>query len=200
MTGLEKILEEIEKEADQKVESILAEAKKESDAMILEVEQETQQVCDAIEQRSAVDVAAAKEKMQSAIALQERKWILQVRQEQIQQLIGQAKETLLQLQTEQYFAVIIQMLEKYLPQEEHQTGSILFSERDRKRLTPEWEEKIMQVIRRKKSAFTIATQARQMDGGFILSYGEIEENCSFEALFFAERERLQDLVRGVLFS
>ena len=40
----------------------------------------------------------------------------------------------------------------------------------------------------------------KLDGGFILSYGEIEENCSIEALFDSERERLKDLVQEILFT
>ena len=34
----------------------------------------------------------------------------------------------------------------------------------------------------------------------MLAYGGIEENCTFEALFEENKERLQDVVREKLFS
>ena len=39
-----------------------------------------------------------------------------------------------------------------------------------------------------------------MDGGFILCYGGIEENCSFDAIFDSAREHLQDAVQRILFA
>lgn len=47
---------------------------------------------------------------------------------------------------------------------------------------------------------TVSRETRDIDGGFVLSYGGIEENCSIEALFYAARERLQDRVQELLFS
>ena len=39
-----------------------------------------------------------------------------------------------------------------------------------------------------------------MDGGFVLLYGGIEENCTVRALFDARREALQDQVHALLFA
>ena len=39
-----------------------------------------------------------------------------------------------------------------------------------------------------------------MDGGFILTYGGIEENCTIKALFDAKREELSDKVNRQLFT
>ena len=39
-----------------------------------------------------------------------------------------------------------------------------------------------------------------IDGGFILLYGGIEENCSFSAIFSGERERLSDVASKLLFD
>ena len=40
----------------------------------------------------------------------------------------------------------------------------------------------------------------EANGGFVLVYGGIEENCSFEAMFAAQREKLQDQVHAFLFA
>jgi V/A-type H+-transporting ATPase subunit E len=43
-------------------------------------------------------------------------------------------------------------------------------------------------------------ETQEMSGGFILLYGDIEENCSFDALFLQAKEELQDKVRDYLFA
>ena len=46
----------------------------------------------------------------------------------------------------------------------------------------------------------ISGDTRDIDGGFVLTYGGIEENCSIDALFDAAHEVLQDKVQEILFS
>ena len=50
------------------------------------------------------------------------------------------------------------------------------------------------------ASLTLDEAPRDIDGGFVLIYGDIEENCSFEALFDAQKDRLQDEVRALLFG
>ena len=39
-----------------------------------------------------------------------------------------------------------------------------------------------------------------MDGGFLLVYGGIEENCTISAVFASKREELSDQVNRLLFG
>ena len=39
-----------------------------------------------------------------------------------------------------------------------------------------------------------------MDGGFLLVYGGIEENCTIRAVFDSKREELSDHVNRLLFG
>ena len=43
-------------------------------------------------------------------------------------------------------------------------------------------------------------ETRNIDGGFILIYGGIEENCSIDAMFAEKRDELLDQVRKILFA
>ena len=52
----------------------------------------------------------------------------------------------------------------------------------------------------KGGSLTLSKEQRTLDGGFILIYGGIEENCTIRALFDARRETLQDQVHGLLFA
>ena len=50
------------------------------------------------------------------------------------------------------------------------------------------------------AALTVSSETRDIDGGFVLTYGGIEENCSFDALFDSAHEMLQDKVQEILFG
>ena len=49
-------------------------------------------------------------------------------------------------------------------------------------------------------SLAVSREAQAIDGGFVLVYGGMEENCSFSALFDANREDFLDAARAVLFG
>jgi V/A-type H+-transporting ATPase subunit E len=134
---------------------------------------------------------------QSSAMLQEKKLILEAKQQIITDIIASAKDHLLNLSDEEYFISIISMIKRYtLPE----AGQILFSTKDNKRLPVQFEDFINSSLTDKMgAALTISKEARDINGGFILIYGDVEVNCSFDALFFAAKENLQDKVRALLF-
>ena len=58
---------------------------------------------------------------------------------------------------------------------------------------------VERVAKEKGGNLTISKESRNIDGGFVLVYGGIEENCSIQALFHSEREYLADKVHENLF-
>ena len=81
------------------------------------------------------------------------------------------------------------MIDKFVSKE---TGEIIFNKKDLERLPKDFGATLA-------SNLKVSSEIRNIDGGFILLYGDIEENCSFSALFMAEKENLQDKVRDLLF-
>ena len=90
------------------------------------------------------------------------------------------------------------MIKKYaLPKK----GEIIFSHADKNRLPANLEAELSSILSDIQGAeLLISNETRKLDGGFILVYGDIEENCSFEALFMAAKESLQDKVYKFLFE
>ena len=77
----------------------------------------------------------------------------------------------------------------------------MFSEYDLKRIPNDFEKNLENTLKDiKNAALTISKEAAPIDGGFILVYGDIEENCSFKALFNNAKEELQDKVNAFLFQ
>ena len=97
-----------------------------------------------------------------------------------------------------YFAMLEKVLEKYVLPEE---GTICFTEKDRKRMPQGYMEKVYETAKKKGGSLELTeTVPDGMDGGFILTYGGIEENCTIKALFDARREELSDKVNRQLFT
>lgn len=197
MTGLEKILKHIEDDANANAQAILAEANSKAEEIVAKAKKEADEKCASIAEKSKQDVQSCKSRSESTAALQEKKLILHAKQDIIGDVINRAKETLLQLPDKEYFDVILKMVKKYAL---GQTGQILFSPTDKKRV-PELFDVILnsELSKIDGAKLSISNETRNIDGGFILIYGEIEVNCSLDALFFAAKESLQDKVCEVLF-
>jgi V/A-type H+-transporting ATPase subunit E len=196
MTGLEKIVQNILDEAEAAAQQTISAAKREAAA----VEEESRNALAHQEEetRRSAETAAAEslKRAQSAAELQKRRKILQAKQEMIRNIIEKAHRSLDSLPDEAYFDFLVQLAAKSaLPQ----AGEIMFSPKDRKRLPADLEARLKEAAKEKGGSLRVSNETRDIDGGFVLVYGGVEENCSFSALFEAERERLIDLVHELLF-
>lgn len=197
MTGLEKLVKHIEDDAKNAAQAAVAEAEKNADEILNQAKAEGEKKSADILRQSESDVKAALSRAESAALLKEKKLLLNAKQQMIEDVLANAKNKLLKLPDTEYFDIIIKMIKKYASQ---QKGEVIFSKVDKKRLPKQFEEKIRTALSEKTGAeLLISEQTRDIDGGFVLVYGKVEENCSFEALFFAEKEFLQDKVSKVLF-
>ena len=112
-------------------------------------------------------------------------------------MLEKSYDTLLAMPAEQYFPFLKQVLTRYaLPEK----GEICFSKQDLDRMPAGYMEELQAVAAEKGGSLTLSKEQRALDGGFILIYGGIEENCTIRALFDARRETLQDQVHGLLFA
>lgn len=198
MTGLEKILKHIEEEALKSANDILGEAKDKEKQILAEAKEEGARRCAEIDKKSSEEVANILSRAKSAAELEERRLVLRAKQEAIENILTKSMEELLQVPSEQYFDILIAMIKKYAAP---LAGQIILSETDRKRLPNNFEAKVAEALSDKVGAsLTISEETREISGGFILSYENVEENCSFDALFLAEKENLIDKVSALLFS
>lgn len=194
MTGLEKIVQQIRDEAQQAADTVIVQAKEEAAQIAAQAQAYAQAQSDAILAKSKAVVQNQLSAAKSAAELAQRRAVLAAKQEIIGAAIESARQSIYHLPDSDYFAMILKMIGKFsLPQE----GVLLFSPADLKRLPASFETSLAKSA---KGKLTVSQETRDIDGGFVLSYGGIEENCSIEALFYAARERLQDRVQELLFS
>lgn len=191
MSGLDKILEHISSEAADNASKIIANAKAEAERILSSEKAEAARLEAQISKQSELDVAAASKRIQSAADLKEKRMILEAKQKEIDSVIEDALAKLNGLDDAAYFETLAKMLDKYSTGAE---GVIRFSRKDLGRLPADFEAKA------KAHKLSLSNDPVNIDGGFVLVYGDIEENCSFEALVNASREVLQDKIGQILFS
>jgi V/A-type H+-transporting ATPase subunit E len=198
MAGLDKIIKHIEDDAAAVALAILTDAQSKAEEIVSAAKEQAQKKCEEIQKKTEADVDMTLNKAESAALLQERKLILNAKQELINEVIEHAKTSLTHLPEEDYFSIIKKMIKKYaLPKK----GEIIFSHADKNRLPANLEAELSSILSDIQGAeLLISNETRKLDGGFILVYGDIEENCSFEALFMAAKESLQDKVYKFLFE
>lgn len=198
MTGLDKIIKVIEADAKASVERILNEAKEEEDKIISLAKEEASKEISEINQKSASEVKAILSRAQSSAKLIRRQMLLDAKLTMINEIILKAKHKLTSLPDTEYFEIILQLVKKHA---HTQQGIIKFSKADLDRMPKKFEKSLDSAIKEIPNAsLTISKECAMINGGFILVYGDIEENCSFDALFNEAKEELQDKVNAFLFE
>lgn len=197
MTGIEKIAAEIEESGRAMAAEALASARREAEeysaaqaargeAERLAAGQETDARCASIAERAA-----------SGAALRKRRAVLAEKQRLLSETLEAARQAALALPDGEYFALLLRMAKRYaLPKK----GEIAFSARDLARLPQDFAAKLGAAAKEAGGSLAIRMEPCAIDGGFVLIYGGMEENCSFSALFDANREDFLDAAKAVLFE
>ncbi len=196
MTGIENIVKSIDKETELVSAAIINKA--EEEAKIIKSKAET-----IAENETSLIIKNAEDKSNrilkradSQMELQRREMLLRAKREQIDYMIDEAKNTLRNLPDDEYFEFILKLCKKYI---QPRKAELIFSKIDLNRVSQNFKTSISSLSKSIGGDIKISEVTRDINGGFILSYGDIEENCSFDALFDSEHDLLSDKVNELLF-
>lgn len=196
MTGLEKMKSQILDEAKALADSKVAEANRKAEEILEEAKADAEKSVASISQRSDKDVANYRERILSSIDLQKRTKLLAAKQEVIADVLDQSYDRLKTMETGEYFAMLLKLAEKYvLPQE----GFIYFSQADLSRMPESFKSDVKKLAEMKGGNLTISGEGKNIENGFVLAYGGIEENCTLKAIFDAKRDEFADKIHHILF-
>lgn len=191
MNGLDRIIDEIIKEAESEAAKIKAAADEKATVIIKNAVDKA----DAISEKAVVDAELAYKKLisraESAGEVAAKRVILQKKQEIIDNVTAAAYKSVLSLAPDKYFGYMIKLLDKYADDKE---GVIILNKKDKAHIDKSVDAAIAE------HKLKISNECRDIDGGFILVYGDVEENCSISALMEEEKDRLHDAVNELLFG
>lgn len=198
MTGLDKILQQISENGKAAADDTISKANDKAGSILQAAKSKAEKIISDAQAVSAKEEQNILSGAKSTAELERRKAILVAKQDEIAKTIQQAHDQILALPAEEYFSLLIRMIPaNALPKE----GILSLNERDLARVPEGFAARVQEAVQAIPGAkLTVSHEAVKIDGGFILSYGGIEENCSFESWFYAHSEDLLDQVSSVLFS
>ena len=196
MSGLEKIIEHIEGSATEAAGKLIESAKAEVERIKAAGKADADAKVDAINKQTELDVSAASKRIESAAEMTEKRMLLAARQEEIEYVLEEALAQLKGQEDGAYFDCIIGMIPRFALAKD---GEICFGQKDLDRLPADIESRIAGALNGKGS-LKISKKPANIDGGFILDYGDVEENCSFDALVESSREDLADKISQIMFA
>lgn len=195
MSGIDKILQEIEEEGRAAADRITQEAGEKIENLRKEILEKAQARCEEIRAQGGRESRGILERGASGAELLSRRMILEAKQELLAELLRKAQESIYQMENHEYFALIRRIVAKNaLPR----PGELLLSPEDRERL-PDGFEKELAGLLPEGGSLKVSSETRDIRGGCVLLYDGVEENCSIEALFSAGKDEMIDLARSILF-
>ncbi len=197
MTGLDKIVNLIDEEASASAYEIINSAEEKAKKIVVQAKADAENTASSIIKNAENQAEFILKRAISLANLKEREMILEAKREQINYVFDETKKSLRSLPVEEYFELILKLCKKYVSPLK---GEIIFSSADLKKVPQDFQANLSKLVNSIGGELYISEQTRDINGGFILSYGDIEENCSFDALFEINFDFLSDKVNEILFS
>ena len=197
MSGLDKMKARILEEAESSARDILDRAGEEADRILREAGTPADAAAAEIAAGAVRDSLERKRRAGAAADMQRKQAVLAAKQEMIREVLREAYEEILGLEAERYFGLMEKLLREYVLPEE---GEICFNSRDLERMPEGFSGRIRTIAAEAGGSLTLSETPLDTDGGFLLVYGGIEENCTLKAVFSSRREELSDQVNRMLFG
>lgn len=197
MSGLDNIIKEIQASAKEEADAILKEADDFCNAQMEEAKKEIEKEVKEFEKKSLVSRKLYKEKTKSSAGFRERNAILNSKQKCIKDVIESAICKIENLETTEYFDFLEKLFNKNV---QSGMGVMYISTKDKERMPADFVERINKKAKEKNGSITIEDSRDNVENGFVLVYGDIEENCQIKALFNGQLDRLKDIANRELFG
>lgn len=196
MSGLDKMKSQILEDANAQAEERIAQANAQAEEIQAKVKAEVDAAWQRMNQKTETAVKNYHERIASSCDMQRKTAILKAKQEVISEVLQKAYEKVMNLSNEEYFELLTNLLKAYVQSGD---GVIYFSEKDKQRVPVSFVEEAGKIAASKGGKLAFADETLQIDGGFVLVYGGIEENCTIQAIFESKRDEWSDLVQKVIF-
>lgn len=171
--------DEIESSAAATAAGIIEDAQKKAAVLVADAEKDARREAEKL-------ILRAKSQSMS----ESRQTLLKARVELINDTLANAKTYLSSLNTDDYFKVLFSLAARLRRKGE---GTMYLNKRDLDRLPSDF-------VARLGADIKISTTPADIADGFILSYGDIEMNCTFDALFAEYSDELKEKAAQILFA
>lgn len=197
MNGLDKLVARISGESDAQIKAIIDEANAKAAEIKADSDKKMKAECERIEKKAQTEVETIEMRSKASAELKTKQILLTGKQELLNDTIGMAKEKLSSLSNQEYVDFIKKLFSKHVPSED---AVLKLNAADLKRIPQDVIDGFVKSAEDKGAKLTVSSEAAEIKNGFVLDFGGIEENCTFDALIDQNIEELQDKVKSLLFA
>lgn len=199
MNGIEKITSRIEGDARKEAEAIAAEAAAQCEDIRKEYDQKAQDTYWTIVRAGVKECEARVQRLASTAAMESKKSILSLKQEMVASAFERAEQMLCELPEGEYVTLLAQLAAKSAD-----TGleELVFNAKDQSHVGPKVVKSANALLssQGKYGKLTVSEETKDMKGGVVVKQGDIETNCSIEAMAELYRNELSTQVANVMFD
>lgn len=188
MGGLDNIIEEILRDAQNEADSILEAANKEAAETRIQCEKDKQVLIDEKKIETQNECMKLSSLLELSAEAEARQIVLAAKTEIINEIFEDIKSDL--KKSDEYFDMLLNFLKI---SSEDGDGVMYLSKQDLDRLPADFLEKAKRVA---KGNIEISPDAIDIDGGFIIKYGKIDINCSIDAIFEDKKNKITDIIKA----
>ncbi len=185
----DKITERILQDANNKAEQILRDARANGEKVLSEAEEQAEKAKSKILGEAESKAADERKRILALTRLEARNSVLAEKQKLVEAVFEEATKRLISLPDADYQAFIRNML-----LEKVATGSeeVIIDPADEKRITGKFLAEVNEMLQKqgKQGNLRLASETRNLQGGFVLRSGGIEVNSSLDALVGSIKEEM----------
>ncbi len=196
MSGLDKIIADILAEGDKRYADILAQAEAEAAELRAESDAKAAKESERLLKQARDNANHVDELAVSSGNQAMRRERLASKIKIIDSVIGEAVETVLAYDDVRYFDAVKKVVLKNAAPKK---GVLRLNTNDLARVPSGFLDDLNGALGAER-ALTLDDKTADIRGGAIIIYGEIEENCSFDAIAASMKDELRDKVAGLLFE
>ena len=191
VNGLDRIINEITSDAEREAEKTVAAANAQAAQIKKRAEEKSAQIIEKANADAELEYKKSISMAKSSAEVDIKRAVLRKKQELISKIIDDGRKKLLESSDSEYFGFMEKLLRNNVADS---CGEIILSQKDKSRITDTFKKTVEEM------GLKISDNTRDIDGGFILVCGDIEENCSVSALFEQKYDRLSDEVNSFMFA
>lgn len=195
MTGLEKILSQIEQESDDRCRELTEKANEKAQKTVQSAEAEAQRIAADIQLQTDRRLETLAQSASSSAQLAKSRALLKAKLDIIDDTLARSLEVIKALPRKEYFEILKELILKNARKGE---GVLHLSKADTDKLPVNFVDAVNNAF--KKGYKLVLGDSTDIDSGFILTYGDIDINCSFDAIAAEKRDELRDALNGLLFN
>ncbi len=194
MTGLETILSQIDSDAQQEASGRLEAAREEAEKLLAAAKEEAAQRSQAILQEGEKKAGEIRERAASAAQLERRNAMLAFKQQMIRDSIEETRTALENAPDQEYFPTLVHLAARFAKAGK---AEMKLNRRDLDRLPKGFEDDLKKAV--PQSEISVSKTPCEISSGFLLVYGGIDINCTFQAIFEDAEAELRDAAGRLLF-